>query len=171
MKKTFNINLGGYAFTINEDAYEMLSEYLGEIERRQPEDQYILTEQQMAEILREEGFPGIIDKPAVKKLMNRYGSPYQFGEAAPQPAPIPLERREKRLYRSRTDKMLGGVCGGIADYFGIDPTGVRIITLVLVLIWGSGLLAYLVLWIVVPMAPKDTNIYIGDTRSEKRSRY
>lgn len=59
----------------------------------------------------------------------------------------------KRLVRSRTDKMVGGVCGGIGDYFEIDPTLVRIGFATLVLIGvGSPLLLYLLLWIIMPAA-------------------
>ena len=60
---------------------------------------------------------------------------------------------EKRLVRSRTDKMVGGVCGGIGDYFNIDPTLVRVVFAILVLIGvGSPLLLYLLLWIIMPAA-------------------
>ena len=58
---------------------------------------------------------------------------------------------EKRLYRSRTDRMVWGVCGGLAKYFGIDPTIIRIIFVLLVFANGSGILAYIVLAIVVPL--------------------
>ncbi|MDF1618880.1 PspC domain-containing protein [Petrocella sp. FN5] len=58
---------------------------------------------------------------------------------------------EKKLYRSRTDRMLFGVCGGLAEYFSVDPTLVR---LVMVLFWmtGGGFLAYLIAAIVMPEA-------------------
>jgi len=62
----------------------------------------------------------------------------------------------RRLYRSTTDKKIAGVCGGLAEYFGIDPTIVRLIWLALVLGAGVGLLAYLLFWIVVPAAPSAT---------------
>lgn len=60
---------------------------------------------------------------------------------------------EKRLYRSRDDKMIAGVCGGIAEYFGIDPVIVRVILVVITLMGGAGVLAYLIMWAVVPLAP------------------
>jgi phage shock protein PspC (stress-responsive transcriptional regulator) len=61
-----------------------------------------------------------------------------------------MEER-KRLFRSDTDKMLGGVCGGIAEYFDLDPTLVRLGYIVLSLFTiFSGIPAYIVLWIVVP---------------------
>lgn len=58
----------------------------------------------------------------------------------------------KRLYRSRDEKWLAGVCGGLAEYFEIDPVVVRAIFAVL-LVLGPGALIYLALWIVVPLAP------------------
>lgn len=57
----------------------------------------------------------------------------------------------KRLYRSETDKKIGGVCGGLAVYFNIDPTVVRIIFVLLLLPGGlPGLLPYLIMWFVLP---------------------
>ncbi len=65
----------------------------------------------------------------------------------------------KRLYRSRIDKSVAGVCGGIANYFNIDPTLVRIIFVILTLMGGPGLLLYIVLWLVMPEAPEPDVIY------------
>lgn len=56
----------------------------------------------------------------------------------------------KKLYRSESDRMLGGVCGGIAEVYDLDPTIVRLLTLVLVLSAGSGLLIYLAAWLIIP---------------------
>ena len=56
----------------------------------------------------------------------------------------------KKLYRSRTDRMIGGVCGGLAEYFEIDSTLVRLIAIALTLAGGSGVLAYVIFWFVVP---------------------
>jgi phage shock protein C len=57
---------------------------------------------------------------------------------------------EKRLYRSRTDRIVGGVCGGLGEYFGIDPTLVRLAAVLLTLVNGVGVAVYVILWIVVP---------------------
>jgi phage shock protein C len=59
----------------------------------------------------------------------------------------------KKLFRSNKDKMLGGVAGGLAEYFAIDPTLVRIIFVVSLFAGGAGVLAYIILWIVVPEEP------------------
>lgn len=57
---------------------------------------------------------------------------------------------EKRLYKSRENRMVGGVCGGIAEYFGIDPTLVRLAWVVLAALFGSGILAYIIAAIIIP---------------------
>ena len=58
----------------------------------------------------------------------------------------------KRLYRSRNDRMIAGVCGGIGEYFDIDPTLIRILWVTLLFMAGGGLVAYLIAWIVIPNA-------------------
>ena len=60
----------------------------------------------------------------------------------------------KRLYRSRKQRVIAGVCGGIAEYFDIDPVWVRIATLVLALIDGIGILLYIIAWLLMPKHPK-----------------
>ncbi len=60
---------------------------------------------------------------------------------------------DRKLYRSNTDKMLAGVCGGLAKYFDIDPTIVRLAFVFVTLMGGSGILAYLVCWVVIPRDP------------------
>lgn len=57
---------------------------------------------------------------------------------------------QKKLYRSETDIMVGGVCGGLAEYFNIDSTIIRLIFVLILLSGGSGILVYIVLWIVLP---------------------
>src|SRR5260370_8433595 len=73
------------------------------------------------------------------------------GQAAPPAggyaAPV------KRLMRSSRDKKIGGVCAGLADYFDLDPTLVRIVWLLAVFFAGTGLLVYVILWIALPLAP------------------
>ncbi len=59
----------------------------------------------------------------------------------------------KRVYRSRKDRKIAGVCGGLAAYFGIDPVIIRIVWIVLVLGVGVGLIAYLICWIAIPLEP------------------
>ncbi|MGD0953862.1 MAG: PspC domain-containing protein [Methanotrichaceae archaeon] len=67
----------------------------------------------------------------------------------------------KKLYRSRKNRVIAGICGGLAEYFDIDPIIVRLITLILVLSFGAGLIAYIIAWIVVPEEPD--NLYPTST--------
>ena len=68
-------------------------------------------------------------------------------------APPPQPQARKRLLRSVADKKIAGVCAGLADYFDLDVTLIRLVWLLAVLLAGTGLLAYLVCWIVIPVAP------------------
>ncbi len=61
----------------------------------------------------------------------------------------------KKLYRSKKDSIIGGVCGGIAEYFEIDPTLVRLLTILIVFVGGVGIIAYIVAWIIVPQNPEE----------------
>jgi phage shock protein C len=61
----------------------------------------------------------------------------------------------KKFYRSKRDRVIAGVCGGMAEYFDIDPIIVRLIALSLVLSAGGGIIAYLIAWIAVPKEPED----------------
>jgi len=64
---------------------------------------------------------------------------------------------DKKLYRSRKDQIIGGVCGGIAEYFGIDSTLVRLAFVLFALIEGAGIIAYIIAWIIVPERPQNSN--------------
>lgn len=57
---------------------------------------------------------------------------------------------KKRLYRAEDDRMIGGVCGGIAEYFDVDSVLIRVIAVILLFAWSFGFWAYLILWIIVP---------------------
>ncbi len=60
-------------------------------------------------------------------------------------------KKVKRLYRAAEKySMVGGVCAGIADYFNVDPTIVRLLWILFIFGWGTGVLAYLILWVIVP---------------------
>lgn len=63
--------------------------------------------------------------------------------------------KTKRLYRSRKDRMICGVCGGIGDYFDIDPTIIRLLWVAFILSAGTGIIAYIIAWIIIPEEPGD----------------
>lgn len=73
---------------------------------------------------------------------------------APGPA-VTAAPPAKRLMRSSRNKKIGGVCAGLADYFDLDPTIVRVVWLLTILFAGTGFLVYLILWIVLPLAPAE----------------
>ncbi len=64
----------------------------------------------------------------------------------------------KKLYRSRTDSMIAGVCGGLAEYFDIDASLVRVGAVLFTLAWGSGILAYVILWLIVAQKPLESSV-------------
>lgn len=68
----------------------------------------------------------------------------------------------ERVYRSVRDKMIGGVCGGLADYFRVDVTLVRLIALIALFAGGVGFLAYLAAWVIIPVNPQELDGYPGN---------
>src|SRR4051794_32482634 len=81
--------------------------------------------------------------------------------ADPEPATTATGRGPRRLYKSRDERMIAGVCGGIAEYFGIDPVIVRVIAVALVFAGGAGLLAYVAAWLLVPDEDADPSARPG----------
>ena len=63
-------------------------------------------------------------------------------------------KKIRRIYRSGKDKILGGVCGGIAEHLNVDPVIIRLLWVIGSLAWGSGVLLYLIAWIIIPRNPK-----------------
>lgn len=84
------------------------------------------------------------------KFCYNCGAKLAADAAGPAPAAAPPV---KRLMRSSRDKKIGGVCAGLAEYFDLDPTIVRVVWLLAVLFAGTGFLVYIILWIVLPLAP------------------
>ncbi|MGC1182502.1 PspC domain-containing protein [Legionella sp.] len=68
-----------------------------------------------------------------------------------------LIKSYKRLWRSRRDRKIAGVCGGIGEYFKVDPTWIRITFIIFLLLGGSALLIYVLMWILVPLEPVNWN--------------
>jgi len=156
MKKTIDINLGGSPFTVDEDAYEVLKNYLDDVASRLPEGDTEVAadvEARIAELLQNHLSirSQVVDAARVRSVISVMGRPEEFGEKQHIDRMKRAEGGPKRLYRNLSDRWLGGVCSGLAAYIGIDTTLVRIILLIL-LFSGVGFLAYIILWIVVPKA-------------------
>lgn len=157
MKNTVHVNIGSQAFTLDEDAYATLKSYLDDIGSRLPgHDAETMSdiEARIAEIFREKiASPmRVISIETVRETMRQMGDPAEFGErSADESGPAAPER--PRLYRSRTNRSIAGICGGIAEFFDADATLIRLVTLLLILFGGLSIWIYVILWIVIPEAP------------------
>ena len=160
MKKTIDINLGGSPFTVDEDAYELLKNYLDDIASRLPEDDAEVirdVEARLAEILQNHLSirAQVVDSEMIRNAMNVMGRPEEFGEKThinEMKENMKTEQAPRRLYRNMADKWVGGVCSGAAAYFGIDTTVVRLLTFLLIFFGGLSLWVYIIMWIVLPKA-------------------
>lgn len=166
MNKTVNINLGGVFFHIDEDAYQKLSRYFDAIKRslnnssgqeevikdiemriaelfgeKQKSDKHVVGLKEVDEVIAIMGQPEdyiIEDEP--KKFENQ-----QQGST--------INYRTKKLYRDSDKGMIGGVASGLGHYFGIDVVWIRIVLVLLIFAgFGTGIIAYIILWIVTPEA-------------------
>jgi phage shock protein PspC (stress-responsive transcriptional regulator) len=164
MNKVQQINLGGVPFTIDDDAYEHLSNYLNSIHRHfeASEGYEEIThdiEARMAELFQENmGNRSIVTLKDVEDAIVIMGTPEDFGaepiEAIPEKDKEQGYRTGKRLFLNPDDEVVGGVCSGIAAYFGIsDPLWIRLAFIIFTLSGGFGIPAYLILWIILP-SPK-----------------
>jgi len=78
---------------------------------------------------------------------------------------------DKRLYRSRTNSTISGVCGGLGEYFAIDPTFIRIVAVLLALADGIGIVAYIVAWIIIPKEPVGSQTPPPEQTEKKKEEY
>jgi phage shock protein PspC (stress-responsive transcriptional regulator) len=162
MKKTITVSIGAIVFHVEEDAYEKLSRYLEAIKsqfrRFEGRDELIADiEARIAEILQGKLNPGkeVITVDDIDEVISILGQPADYStgdETQGAAAESASAYRQKRLYRDPERKMIGGVCTGLAAYFGLDPVWIRIIFLVLIFASGFSLVVYLILWIAVPEA-------------------
>jgi phage shock protein PspC (stress-responsive transcriptional regulator) len=164
MNKTVNINLGGMFFHIDEDAYQKMTRYFDAIKRslsnssghdeiikdiemrvsellneKQKSDKYVIGLKDVDEVIAVMGQPEDYIIEDELKGTNTYNSN--------------TTRRTKKLYRDREKGMIGGVSAGLGHYFGVDAVWIRIVLILLVFAgFGTGILAYIILWIVTPEA-------------------
>lgn len=161
MKETVTANIGSQAFTIDTDAYGTLQSYLDDIRSRLPEyDTETISdiEGRIAEIFREKvgSSMRVVTIEIVRSAMMQMGAPGDFGERRNQnsSAKEPVqEDAPRKLYRSRTNRSIAGICGGLGEFFNADPTLLRLVTLLLLIFGGLSIWVYIILWIVIPEAP------------------
>ena len=159
MKKTIDINLNGIRFTLDEDAYTVLKDYLDSINNyftnREGGIEIIKDiEARIAELFQQKVSAGqqILNMKDVNSVKSQLGQPSDFDEGAEEAfEEADYVGGHKRLYRDPLNRIIGGVCSGLGAYFHIDATWVRIIFLI-ALFSGVSPLVYLVLWIIMPAA-------------------
>lgn len=154
MKKTISINLGSIAFTIDNDAYIALENYLEDIKSRLSpyENGEIIedVESRIAEIFRKALFNNmqVVTLEIVLRTIAIIGPASSFGGRQT------TYNYKGQLSRSSTNSVLGGVCGGVGEFFGIDPMVLRLITLLLIIFGGLSILVYIILWVVLPKSSR-----------------
>lgn len=181
MQRIIQINIAGRIIPIEEDAYQLLKNYVASLGKQfakeEGKDEIIQDiESRIAELFHirlQTGAPAI-DKADVQKVMQTLGAPSELNEPTgagftkttylPAVYGEQQEQQQKgnrqqydytqprRLYRNTYDKILGGVCSGVANYFDIDPVIVRLVMVVLFLTAGIGLVAYILAWMIIPAA-------------------
>lgn len=163
MNKTVNINLGGMFFHIDEDAYQKLTRYFDAIKRSlsnsSGQDEIIKDiEMRISELLNEKqkSDKHVVGLKDVDEMIAVMGQPEDYIiEEDNQPHQSfsgNTNRKSKKLYRDKDKGMIGGVAAGLGHYFGIDVVWIRLILILLVWGAGTGIFAYIILWIVVPEA-------------------
>lgn len=178
MKKTLNVNIGSVAFTIDEDAYFTLNNYYEDIRSRLYENERAEVmediESRTADIFRENmAYPSqVVSLDMVKRAIAIIGNASAFGEQRYDrgytPPPADEDDRPRRLYRSRDNMVLGGVCGGLAEYMNVDASVVRILAVLLLILGGLTFWIYLIMWIVVPLEPRDAGSGSRKNRRDRR---
>lgn len=160
MKETVNVNIGSVAFTLDRDAYDALQSYFDDLRNRLPENDTETMddiETRMAEILRERVSSPmrVITLDVARGAMAQMGHPSDFGQCRNQTTPdsVSEDTAPRQLVRSRTDRSIAGICGGLGAFFRVDSTLLRLATLLLLLVGGLSIWIYIILWIVVPEEP------------------
>ena len=164
MNKTLAVNIGGYAFNIEEQAYQQLKNYLDAIAqhfRNNAGKDEILAdiEARLAELFTERlsGARNVVTPTDVTEVIAIMGKPEDYGDAEDEPSEASTTasgtRNENRsFYRDSEDAIIGGVAAGLSHSFGWDPIVLRIVFVLLAVFGGAGIPIYIVLWIVMPEA-------------------
>lgn len=165
MNKTISINLGGFFFHIDEDAYQKLTRYFDAVKRSlSPEGREEIIkdiESRIAELFQEriKSDSQVISLTEIDEVIAIMGQPedYKIDEGNSSTnnsySGNQTYRRSKRLYRDKDNAILGGVASGFGHYFNIDPLWIRLaIVLIVIAGVGSPIFIYILLWIIVPEA-------------------
>jgi phage shock protein PspC (stress-responsive transcriptional regulator) len=167
MNKTISVNIGGFVFHIEEQAYAELRQYLETISNGIPINEgrhEIMSdiESRIAEIFKEAlqaSKKEVVVAADVKSAINTMGRPEEItdpfqpqSEASSDANTGSFSRPYKMLYRDGDERILGGVCSGLGHYFGVNPILFRAAFAIAFAFWGTGLLLYLILILIIPKA-------------------
>jgi phage shock protein PspC (stress-responsive transcriptional regulator) len=163
MKRTFTINLNSTVYHIDNDAYELLKQYLHDVEERlSPEERKeVMTdiESRIAELFSEklQKGKGVINIDDVEEIIKILGKPNQYEDedysSTEEPSSKQKSKRRRKYYRDRDNAALGGVASGLAIYLGWEVVPIRLILVLLLFLgWGTLIPIYLVIWLLVPEA-------------------
>ncbi|MDY6799984.1 MAG: PspC domain-containing protein [Bacteroidota bacterium] len=158
MKKTVKINIGAVIFHLDEDAYQMLQQYLTAINTHftsSDEGKEIIAdiENRIAEILQSKTSEQkqVITQRDIEEIIEIMGRPEDIADDSGEKKEEHY-KATKRLYRDPDNRILGGVCSGIATYLNIDPLIIRLLFLILIFAYGVIGIIYIVLWALLPAA-------------------
>ncbi len=162
MKKTLTINISGIIFHIDEDAFDMLSNYLAKLKKHfsheAGSDEIIADiESRLAELLQQRisSTKQVITYMDIKEVVAQLGDPIEMennAQAESDESMTDKQQAPKRLFRDPDNRAIAGVAAGLAAYFGIDVIWVRILFLLLLFASGAGILIYIILWLALPEA-------------------
>ena len=164
MNKTVSIHIQGFAFILEDKAYEQLSAYLNDLNRvlqhEEGREEIIQdVELRIVELLQEKvNGQQVVQLQVIEQIIQLLGSPEAFGDeenvATEQTTFESTESQvaEKRFFRDTDSAILGGVASGVAAYFHIDVVFVRVAFVLFTMVFGSGIPIYLLLWIITPVA-------------------
>ena len=160
MKKTFTVNLGGSVFQIDEDAYELVDHYLNNLKlhfgREEGGEEIVMDmEGRISELFAERLVPGkqVITIADVEEIILQMGKLEDLidekGKEAASKEGAGTRTVRKKFFRDPDDKMIGGVCSGLAAYTGWDVSTIRLLC---ILFFGPLMMVYFACWIIVPLA-------------------
>ncbi|MEJ6617440.1 MAG: PspC domain-containing protein [Crocinitomicaceae bacterium] len=168
MKKTLSVNIKGINFVIEEDAYELLQDYLDRLEKslkNEEGSQEIIedVELRIAELSSSKlnDSKTVIELEDIKEILSALGNPEDFIDDTDEESTSSSTKHEqqtsngptdKRLYRDTDNAVIAGVCSGIASFFKIDIVFIRALFIVVFLFAGFGIPVYIIMWIIVPKA-------------------
>ena len=168
MKKTLTINLSGIVFHIDEDAYEKLGIYLNTIKKSFSDsdgrDEIMADiEARIAEMLQEKVGQNkqVVTILDINQVIDVMGRPEEFAgenastgseQSGSSESARPQLKRKRRVFRDPDERVVGGVCSGIGSYFDFDPIWIRLAFVLALCFFGTGILLYIILWIIIPAA-------------------